>query len=307
LTTGAGEDDQPEVAADGRHLAYTNTRSYWELRVRDLATNRERALFSRPIPVLFPTFSPDGGRILFFGYADYAVAIFTVGSDGSDLRQLTSGREVNHEPRWAPDGKSIYFFQTKPTQTFRRISADGGVSTEFRPWRWETENTPAFDPMGRLVAFTRQRAPGAPPGGARDATIIEDVQTGSQREMPGEHMHVRQWSADGGSILGWRHDGKAWTCRVADFTCRPIADGNFPVWSGDEQRVFVVRPSMNMAAPQDVWSVKADGTDEQHVASLGRFRQIDRFFDVSKGGQLVWSPFIEGRHEVWTASLVEHR
>jgi hypothetical protein len=133
------------------------------------------------------------------------------------------------------------------------------------------------------------------------------VQTGSQREMPGEHMHVRQWSADGGSILGWRHDGKAWTCRVADFTCRPIADGSFPVWSGDEQRVFVVRPSMNMAAPQDVWSVKADGTDEQHVARLGRFRQIDRFFDVSKGGQLVWSPFIEGRHEVWTASLVEHR
>jgi serine/threonine protein kinase len=52
---------------------------------------------------------------------------------------------------------------------------------------------------------------------------------------------------------------------------------------------------------------EADGTDEQLAASLGRFRQIDRFFDVSKGNQLVWSPFIEGRHEVWTASLVEHR
>jgi eukaryotic-like serine/threonine-protein kinase len=307
VTTGAGEDDQPEIAADGRHLAYSNTRSYWELRIRDLATNRERALFSRPIPVLFPTFSPDGRRILFFGYADYAVAIFTVGSDGSDLRQLTSGREVNHEPRWGPDGKFIYFFQTRPTQTFRRISADGGVSTEFRPWRWETENTPVFDPTGRFVAFTRQHAPGAPREGPRDATIIEDVQTGSQREMPGEHMHVTQWSADGGSILGWRHDGKAWMCRVADFACRPIADGNFPVWSADEQRVFVLRPSMNIAAPQEVWSVKVDGTDEQLVASLGRFRQIDRFFDVSKGGQLIWSPFIEGRHEVWTASLVEHR
>jgi len=159
------------------------------------------------------------------------VAIFTVGSDGSDLRQLTSGREVNHEPRWDADGKFIYFFQTKPTQTFRRISADGGVSTEFRPWRWETENTPVFDPTGRFVAFTRQRAPGAPSGGPRDATIIEDVQAGSQRELPGEHMHVRQWSTDGGSILGWRHDGKAWTCRVADVACRSIADGNYPVWS----------------------------------------------------------------------------
>ena len=307
LTTGAGEDDQPDLTADGRHLAYANTRSYWELRVRDLATNRERALVTRPLPVLFPSFSPDGSRIAFFGYAEYAVAIFTVRSDGSDLRQLTSGREVNHEPRWDGDGKFIYFFQTKPTRSFRRISADGGPSTEFRPWRWETENMPVFDPTGRFVAFTRQRAPGAPRGGARDATIIEEVQTGNQREMPGDHMHVRQWSADGGSILGARHDGKAWTCRVADAACRAIVDGNLPAWSADEQRVFVVRPSTNAGAPQEVWSAKADGTDEQLVASLGRFRQIDRYFDVSRSGQLVWSPFIEGRHEVWTAALVERR
>jgi len=93
---------------------------------------------------------------------------------------------------------------------------------------------------------------------------------------------------------------------VADFACRPIADGSLPVWSADEQRVFVVRPE-HTAAPQEVWSVKMDGTDERLVASLGRFRQIDRFFDVSKDGRLVWSSFIEGRHEVWTASIVEHR
>src|SRR4029453_842644 len=107
-----------------------------------------------------------------------------------------------------------------------RISADGGVSAEFRRWRWETENAPIFDPTGRFMAFTRQHAPGAARGGPRDATIIEEIQTGSQRELPGEHMHVRQWSADGTSILGFRHDGKAWTCHVADSACRPITGGN---------------------------------------------------------------------------------
>jgi len=230
-----------------------------------------------------------------------------VRSDGTDLRQLTADGEVNHEPRWSGDGKSIFFFQTRPTQTFRSIGAEGGVSTEVRRWRWETENVPFFDPTGRFVAFTRQHAPGAPRGGPRDATIVEDMQSGTQRELPGEHMHVRRWSADGGSILGWRHDGKAWMCAVADGACRPIADGSNPVWSADEQRVFVMRPSENAAAPQEVWSVKTNGTDERLVASLGRFRQIDRFFDLSQDGRLVWSPFIEGRHEVWTASLVEHR
>jgi serine/threonine protein kinase len=307
LTTGAGEDDQPDISADGRHLAYANTRSRWELRIRDLAADREHTVFSRPIPTLFPMFSPDGTRILFFGYADNAVAIFTVAADGSDLRQLTAGREVNHEPRWSPDGQSIYFFQSRPTDTFRRIPAEGGPSTEFRPWKWETENAPFFDPTGTFVAYTRQPAPGAPPGGPRQATIIEDVRSGSRRELPGEHMHVRGWSADGRSLLGERHDGNVWVCAVATGDCRAIGRGRNPIWSADERRVFVLRPLRDPSAPQEVWSMNMDGTDERLVATLGRFRGIDRFFDLSKDGRLVWSPFMEGRHEVWTAALLPHR
>ena len=34
LTTGAGEDDQPDLTADGRQIAYTNVRNTWDLRVQ---------------------------------------------------------------------------------------------------------------------------------------------------------------------------------------------------------------------------------------------------------------------------------
>lgn len=100
LTTGAGEDDQPDIAADGRHVAFTNAGNHWEMRVRDLASGSERTVLNRTTEMLYPLFSPDGERILFFGHADYAVAIITVAVDGTDLRHLTAGRELNHEPRW---------------------------------------------------------------------------------------------------------------------------------------------------------------------------------------------------------------
>jgi serine/threonine protein kinase len=150
LTTGAGEDDQPELSADGRQVAYTNVRNSWDLRVRNLASGVDKSLFQRGIETLFPMFSPDGSRIVYFGRSDYAVAIFTINADGSNPQQLTGARELNHQPRWDNTGQFVYFFQNHPSVSLRRVPANGGPSTEFRPWNWETSTAPYFDPTGRL-------------------------------------------------------------------------------------------------------------------------------------------------------------
>ena len=150
LTTGAGEDDQPDVTADGRQLAYTNVRHVWELKTRELSNGRDRTLIRRSLETLYPMFSPDGRRITYFGRADEAVAIFTIGADGSDPRQLTGGRELNHQPRWGPNGQDIYFFQVQPVLGLRRIPSLGGPSTAFLPWDWQVQNAPYFDPIGTV-------------------------------------------------------------------------------------------------------------------------------------------------------------
>ena len=300
LTTGAGEDDQPDISADGRHLSYTNVRNSWELRVRDLEGRTERSLLRKGLEILFPMFSPDGQSIVFFGRSDFAVAIFTIGTDGSNLRQLTGGRELNHQPRWDGDGQNIYFFQVKPTPSFRRVPAPGGPSVEFRDWRWETHGSPMFDPGGRMIAYVRVRAPGES-GGEPDRTVIHDIATGSERSLPGPTTRVSGWSSDSAHLVGSRADGTVVLCTVADGGCRVLTRGIQPVWVAGSGTILFRRRIAD--GPEQLWSIQTDGGGERFVAELGNFRPIDRFFDASRDGRIVWAPFFAGQHQLWVAGL----
>ena len=304
LTVGAGEDDQPDLTTDGRHLAYTNLRSRWDLRIRNLASGEERTLMQRGLELLFPMFSPDGSRIATFGRSDYAVAIFSIGANGEDQRQLTGGHELNHQPRWGADGQHVYYFQAAPTRTFRRVPALGGPSTAFREWEWETSGGPLFDPTGRFIAYLKQRAMTAPPT-ETEHTVIHEVATGLERQWPEPHTHVGGWSVDGSAIVGWQHgsSNETWitVCRVADATCRRLTTGRMPRWSPADGRLYFVRPVGRDT--MDLWTIAADGTDERRLFNLGAFRPIDIFFDVSKRGDVVWAPFLQGDRQVWSASV----
>jgi serine/threonine protein kinase len=304
LTVGAGEDDQPDISSDGRQLAYTNLRNSWDLRIRNLTSGEERTLMQRGLELLFPMFSPDGSRIAAFGRADYAVAIFTIGVDGEDYRQLTGGRELNHQPSWGADGQDVYFFQAAPTRTFRKVSALGGPSTAFREWQWETTGRPAFDPTGRFIAYTRQRAVTAPPTES-EHTVIHDIATGQERLWPEPATRVGSWSPDGSAIVGWQlgTGNERWitVCRVADASCRRITSGVMSRWSASDGRIYFVRPAGRDTT--DLWTIAADGTDERRVFNLGAFRSIDVFFDVSKRGDVVWAPFRPGDRQVWSAMV----
>jgi eukaryotic-like serine/threonine-protein kinase len=304
LTTGAGEDDQPDLTADGRQIAYTNVRNTWELRVRDLASGDERSLLQRGLETLFPMFSPDGTRIVYFGRSDYAVAIFTIGVDGSDPRQLTSGRELNHQPRWGHDGQSVYFFQHHPAVSFRRVPALGGPSEGFRQWNWETSMMPYFDPTGRFLAYVRGRRPGAPPD-VSEHTVIHDVTTQEERVWPEPHTHVNGWSPDGLWLVGTQHapgGTTVVTCRVADAECRAITRGTAPKWSPRGDRIYFLR-SAATGGSQELWTIAVDGGDERRIGDLGSFRPIDVFIDVSSTGLVAWAPMRAGQPQVWAATV----
>jgi Tol biopolymer transport system component len=54
-----------------------------------------------------PAWSPDGSKLAYTGWGDYAPAIYIVNSDGSGTVQLTT--DGTGDPTWSPDGSRIVF------------------------------------------------------------------------------------------------------------------------------------------------------------------------------------------------------
>ena len=205
-------------------------------------------------------------------------------------------------PRWSPDGSLIYYYEQRPGTSFRSIPAGGGVSREVRPWKWESQTHAEFSPDGSLIAYFRQAAPGEQH--VVEQTVIEDAKSGKQSAVDLPFLLPR-WSRDGRSIVGHTTPGPSVskTCPVDGTSCRRLAPGRLPVWSADGSRIYFLRDTANPAV-KELWSMTPDGGDQRKLFDrMGPYRPIDVTFDVSRNGEIIWSEYIEGRHELWQAYL----
>src|SRR6185295_6837814 len=84
-----------------------------------------------------PQPDPQGNRIAFsVRVTDFATNgaqydLWLVNSDGSGLRRLTSDPKRDTDPRWAPDGKSLFFLSTRSgSSQIWRLPLDGGEPSQ---------------------------------------------------------------------------------------------------------------------------------------------------------------------------------
>ncbi|MFH1008392.1 MAG: hypothetical protein V1800_12965 [Candidatus Latescibacterota bacterium] len=85
--------------------------------------------------------------------------IYTIGADGSGLKNLTRTEGSDTEPVWSPDGTKIAFVTDRDGITNREIyvmDADG--SNQIRLTKDDTSNrTPVWSPDGTKICFSSQR------------------------------------------------------------------------------------------------------------------------------------------------------
>jgi len=97
--------------APTRHKTYSPRFDNWEMRGKQPymvyinSNGSERELTAGVNPAL----SPDGSRLVFSMQAGRYWHLFMMNVDGSDLIQLTEGRNVDVQPTWSPDGKWVAF------------------------------------------------------------------------------------------------------------------------------------------------------------------------------------------------------
>src|SRR5688500_2488103 len=113
-----------------------------------------------------PQVSPDGRSVVFVVRAtDLAgnrgsTDLWVVGTDGTGLRRMTSHTASESNPRWSPDGKTIYFLSTRSgSSQIWQIAVGGGEATQVTNLSLDAGSF-RISPDGTHIAFSAEVFPG---------------------------------------------------------------------------------------------------------------------------------------------------
>jgi Tol biopolymer transport system component len=299
VTSGAGEDSEPALSADGRRLAYTNVRHRSVLEVLDPRTLSRREVLESRALLNLPKVSPDGERIAYFQQLGAAgVHVFVVPARGGDPLQLTANPGgQNIHPRWSPDGRHLYYYDSRGL-TFRRIPAGGGASEEvFADWHWQRQNHAEISPDGSRVLYTEL-------GVETERTWLRALDgSGEPVGLPLPHLHHGHWSRDGRSVIGWRHDGHSYRCALGESDCRVVAEEATRVrLDAAGSGIYFQRPAGEPGRFR-LFHRDLDSGVEREIALLGPHDPLSASFSVSPADEIVSTRFESGRRELWLAAL----
>jgi len=242
------------ISADGTRIAYSSilrSRNIQKLAI-DTATGMPRSeplwvttgsrLWANPDP------SPDGKWVVFYSSVQPEGDLYIARTDGSGVRQVTSGAEpIDRMPRWSPDGKWIAFHSIRgKDQYLWKIRPDGSDLQQLSPLA--DAIYPAWSPDASRIAVLMA----AGIGHSENNVYIFDPNRAWTDQKPDvvrppdnspDEFVVNAWSPDGDRLAGQAglaaHGILTYSLRSHGFD-RVTDFGGYPVWLPDSRHLMFV-------------------------------------------------------------------
>ena len=159
-TRGEAQNWLPVFSPDGTKIVFTSNRDgNPELYVMNRDGSGMRRLTNNQAIDTTPTWSPSGTQIAFTSDRAGQPQIYIVGADGLNLRRLTTSESYADRPTWspAPFNEIAYAGRTGRGYDIKVYDLASGQTRQIT-FSEGTNESPAYSPNGRHLAFTSTRA-----------------------------------------------------------------------------------------------------------------------------------------------------
>ena len=136
--------------------------------IKDLEGGVEKCVVSDQYHNKFPSFSPDGDKVLFVSWRGYNSGIYTIDVDGKNEKQIVSDEYDNTFPSFSPSGRKIVYaswrrdtnrdgwIDLRDNSGIYIIDSDGKNEQEIVSDRY-SNSFPVFSPDGTKIVYLSRR------------------------------------------------------------------------------------------------------------------------------------------------------
>ncbi|MEM7282728.1 MAG: winged helix-turn-helix domain-containing protein [Pseudomonadota bacterium] len=302
LLIGSGNDDFPDISADGKTLMYSNDRHRFAIVQTTPSTGRHKLLHESRQTLLGPELSPNGERLAFFGSARAGgIQLFSLNIKNNTIETETSDPLSSHAiPRWSRDGQTLYYYHAGENTSYRKVDLKARDTAIVSPdWNWNTANGADVDTVRKRIVYSRLT------GQVPVQTLIRDIANGEDTTFHATLEYPR-WSEDGESVIGSLFTSESFPgdvaiCDTTKPNCQMLAEkARIPMWSTDETMVYFVR---GFGRTQEVFRVPREGGREEKIMTMEPLFQLGPFYDVTADGDIIWVRYEKEPSELWSMDL----